>query len=474
MLSLSYLFDIAVYLIFAYNKGVFQKIYRGKVILIEKLFNLEKHGTNVKTEILAGVTTFLAMAYILAVNPSILGQAGMPKEGVFLATAIASGLTSILMGVLANYPVALSAGMGVNALFTYTIVGQMHLSYQGALACVFVSGLIFILITVTNVRKAIINAIPQQLKLAIGAGIGFFVAFVGLKNAGIVVANQSTFVGLGNFTKPEVLLALFGIVVTLIFWGKNVPAGVFWGLVVTAIVGMIFGGITGAKALPQLPHGVVSIEFDTSLFGAFASGFSELFSHPNCWLAIFSLLFVDFFDTAGTLVAVAGKTDIMDKETGELRDVEKALLADSIGTVFGSMVGTSTVTSFVESASGVGVGGRTGLTAVATGVLFLLAAFFSPLLTAVTSAVTAPALVVVGIMMAQQLEGLEWNNIVFASSAFVTIIFMILGYSISNGLALGFITYAITSVATGKSKEVSPIVWCLVVLFIIYFVVLPK
>ena len=379
----------------------------------------------------------------------------MPKEGVFLATAIASGLTSILMGVLANYPVALSAGMGVNALFTYTIVGQMHLSYQGALACVFVSGLIFILITVTNVRKAIINAIPQQLKLAIGAGIGFFVAFVGLKNAGIVVANQSTFVGLGNFTKPEVLLALFGIVVTLIFWGKNVP-------------------VTGAKALPQLPHGVVSIEFDTSLFGAFASGFSELFSHPNCWLAIFSLLFVDFFDTAGTLVAVAGKTDIMDKETGELRDVEKALLADSIGTVFGSMVGTSTVTSFVESASGVGVGGRTGLTAVTTGVLFLLAAFFSPLLTAVTSAVTAPALVVVGIMMAQQLEGLEWNNIVFASSAFVTIIFMILGYSISNGLALGFITYAITAVATGKSKEVSPIVWCLVVLFIIYFVVLPK
>ena len=474
MLSLSYLFDIAVHCVFAYNKDVFQKIYRGKVILIEKLFNLEKHGTNVKTEILAGVTTFLAMAYILAVNPSILGQAGMPKEGVFLATAIASGLTSILMGVLANYPVALSAGMGVNALFTYTIVGQMHLSYQGALACVFVSGLIFILITVTNVRKAIINAIPQQLKLAIGAGIGFFVAFVGLKNAGIVVANQATFVGLGNFTKPEVLLALFGIVVTLIFWGKNVPAGVFWGLVVTAIVGMVFGGITGAKALPQLPHGVVSSEFDTSLFGAFASGFSELFSHPNCWLAIFSLLFVDFFDTAGTLVAVAGKTDIMDKETGELRDVEKALLADSIGTVFGSMVGTSTVTSFVESASGVGVGGRTGLTAVTTGVLFLLAAFFSPLLTAVTSAVTAPALVVVGIMMAQQLEGLEWNNIVFASSAFVTIIFMILGYSISNGLALGFITYAITAVATGKSKEVSPIVWCLVVLFIIYFVVLPK
>lgn len=441
--------------------------------MLENLFKLKENETTVKTELLAGLTTFLAMAYILALNPLILSAAKMPKSGVFLATAIASGLTSILMGVLANYPIALSAGMGVNALFAYTICGQMGLSYQGALACVFVSGMIFILITVTNIRKMIINAIPSQLKLAIGAGIGFFVALVGLKNAGIIVASEATLVTIGKFTNPVVILALFGIAVTLVLWAKKVPAAVFFGLLITAVVGIIAGIITGNKELPQLPAAIISTQFDTSLFGAFASGFGELFSHPNCWLAIFSLLFVDFFDTAGTLVAVAGKTKLMN-ENGELKDVEKALLADAGGTVFGSMIGTSTITSFVESASGVGVGGRTGLTAVTTGVLFLLSAFFSPLLTSITYAVTAPALVVVGIMMAQQMRGIDWDNIVYATSAFVTIIFMILGYSISNGIALGFMAYAITMVASGRRKDIGPIVWSLVILFTVYFVFLPK
>ncbi len=438
---------------------------------MENIFKLEENGTNVKTEILAGITTFLAMAYILAVNPSILHDAGMPKSGVFFATAISSGLVSILMGVLANYPVALSSGMGVNALFTYTIVAKMGLSWRGALACVLVSGIIFVLITVTNIRKMIINAIPSQLKLAIGAGIGFFVAFVGLKNAGIIVTSPATLVSLGSFTKPSVLLALIGIIITLVLVVRNVPAGVFVGLVITAIIGVIMNAL-GFADMPQFT-GVASTSFDVSLVGQALNGFGELFSHPQCWLAIFSLLFVDFFDTAGTLVAVAGKTKLMD-ENGELKNVERALLADSIGTCFGALMGTSTVTSFVESASGVGVGGRTGLTACVTGVLFLLASFLSPLLSIVTYSVTAPALVVVGIMMAQQLKGIDWDNMIVASATFITVLVMILGYSISNGIAAGFIVYAAGMIAGGKAKEVNWIVWVLSLLFIFYFAVAPK
>lgn len=435
---------------------------------MENLFHLKDHRTNVKTEILAGVTTFLAMAYILAVNPAILGEAHMSHQGVFLATAISAGLTSIFMGLIANYPVSLAPGMGVNALFTYTIVGQMGLSPEGALACVFVSGIIFVLITVTKIRRKIINAIPAQLKLAIGAGIGFFVAFVGLKNCGIIVANQSTFVALGNLKDPTVLLALFGIIVTLVLLARNKPAAVFYGLVITAVVGVVCGTIFGLKGMPQLPSKLVSVDFDFSLIGAFARGFNEMFTHPQCIVAIFSLLFVDFFDTAGTLVAVASKADLIN-EDGELVNVERALLADAIGTVFGSMIGTSTVTSFVESTSGVGVGGRTGLTACTTGVCFLLTVFFYPVLSMITMAVTAPALVVVGILMASQLKDIEWDNLIYGASAFVTVIFMILGYSISNGIALGFIVYVISMVATGKAKEINKMVWMLFLLFIAYF-----
>lgn len=435
---------------------------------MEKLFHLKEHGTNVKTEILAGITTFLAMAYILAVNPAILGQAHMSHQGVFLATAISAGVTSIFMGLMANYPVSLAPGMGVNALFTYTIVGQMGLSPEGALACVFVSGIIFVIITVTNIRRMIINAIPAQLKLAIGAGIGFFVAFVGLKNAGIVVASESTFVALGNLKDPTVLLALFGIIITLVLLVKNKPAAVFYGLIITAVVGVVFGSIFGLKGMPQLPSKVVSVNFDFSLVGAFARGFNEMITHPQCIVAIFSLLFVDFFDTAGTLVAVASKADLID-ENGELVNVERALLADAVGTVFGSMIGTSTVTSFVESTSGVGVGGRTGLTACTTGICFLLTVFFYPVLSMITDAVTAPALVIVGILMASQLKDIKWDNLIFAASGFVTIIFMILGYSISNGIALGFIVYVISMIATGQSKNINKMVWVLFLLFIAYF-----
>ena len=437
--------------------------------MFEKLFKLKEHGTDVKTELIAGLTTFLAMAYILAVNPGILSEAGMSFQGVFLATAIASAVASIVMGLLANYPVALSAGMGVNAVFTYTIVLNMGLSYQGALACVFVSGIIFILISVTGIRSAIINAIPAQLKLAIGAGIGFFIAFVGLKGAGIIVANEATLVSLGDFTNPVVLLAIFGIIVTIILVVKGVSASVFYGLVITAVVGVI-GGICGIEGMPGLPQQIISTQFDFSLFGAFIDGFKDLASHPQCWVAIFSLLFVDFFDTAGTLVAVASSADLVNEDV-TLDNIDKALLSDAIGTVFGAVVGTSTVTSFVESTSGVKVGGRTGLTACTTGVLFILSIVFYPLIATIAgcSAVTAPALVVVGILMAQQLKGIEWDNLVYATSTFVTIVFMILGYSITNGIALGFIAYAVGMIASGKMKQVQPIVWILTIIFIIYF-----
>ena len=444
---------------------------RGKIML-EKLFHLKENKTSVRTELIAGLTTFLAMAYILGVNPSVLGDAGMDVSSVFLATALSAAVASVIMGLLANYPVALAAGMGVNALFAYTVCGQMGYSWSAALAGVFISGVIFILISVTGVRKMIINAIPVQMKLAIGAGIGFFIAFVGLKNAGIVVANESTFVAIGNFSDPTVLLALFGILITLLLVIRKVPAAVFVGMVITALIGIVAGAVFHIEGMPSLPDGsFITTNFHMEGAGAFMNGFGELFADPaKSLVMIFSFLFVDFFDTAGTLVAIGSKIGLVNPQTGELKNAERALLADAIGTVFGAAVGTSTVTSFVESSSGVGVGGRTGLTAVTTGVLFLLSILISPLiLSAVTNAVTAPALVVVGVMMAQQLKSIDWEDMMIAAAAFVTIIVMVLGYSISNGIAFGFIVYTIGMIGAGKAKDIHPTVWVLDVIFLIYF-----
>ena len=444
---------------------------RGKIML-EKLFHLKENKTSVRTELIAGLTTFLAMAYILGVNPSVLGDAGMDVSSVFLATALSAAVASVIMGLLANYPVALAAGMGVNALFAYTVCGQMGYSWSAALAGVFISGVIFILISVTGVRKMIINAIPVQMKLAIGAGIGFFIAFVGLKNAGIVVANESTFVAIGNFSDPTVLLALFGILITLLLVIRKVPAAVFVGMVITALIGIVAGTVFHIEGMPSLPDGsFITTNFHMEGAGAFMNGFGELFADPaKSLVMIFSFLFVDFFDTAGTLVAIGSKIGLVNPQTGELKNAERALLADAIGTVFGAAVGTSTVTSFVESSSGVGVGGRTGLTAVTTGVLFLLSILISPqILSAVTNAVTAPALVVVGVMMAQQLKSIDWEDMMIAAAAFVTIIVMVLGYSISNGIAFGFIVYTIGMIGAGKTKDIHPTVWVLDVIFLIYF-----
>lgn len=436
--------------------------------MFEKLFKLDHHKTTVKTELIAGLTTFLAMAYILAVNPGMLGETGMNVQSVFLATAISSGFASIIMGLAANYPVALAPGMGVNAFFTYTVCMTYGYSWQAALAAVMVSGLIFVVISVTGVRKIIINAIPAQLKLAIGAGIGFFIAFIGLKNAGIIIADPATFVALGSLKDPVVLLAVFGILVTIVFLALKVKAGVFWGLVATAVVGVICG-MMGIQGMPQLPTQLISFDLSMPTAGAFIGGFSELFSRADVIMVIFSFLFVDFFDTAGTLMAVANRAGLV-KEDGSLENVERALLADAVGTVAGAALGTSTVTSFVESTSGVEVGGRTGLTAVTTGILFLLAVFFSPLLVTITSAVTAPALVIVGVLMSAQLGGIDWDDFPIATSGFLCIIFMILSYSISNGIALGFIFYTIAMLGSKRAKDVNIIIWLLDIVFIIYFV----
>lgn len=439
--------------------------------MFEKLFKLSSKGTTVKVELLAGLTTFLTMAYILAVNPGLLSNefgAGMPFQSVFLATALSAALASIIMGLYANYPIALAPGMGVNAFFSFTAVGLLGGSWQAGLAAVFISGVLFLIISLTGIRKMVINAIPKNLKLAIGAGIGFFIAFIGLQNAGIVVNNDVVLVGLGDLTAPTVLLAVFGILVTFALLARKVSAGVFYGLVITAVVGVI-AGLFGIEGMPALPTAIVSFEFDMPTFGAFISGFGELFASPSAILIIFTFLFIDFFDTAGTLVAVAGKTNLID-ENGELENVDKALMSDAIGTVAGAIFGTSTVTSYIESAAGVGVGGRTGLTAVTTGVLFILSIAFFPVLAVINGTVTAPALVVVGVLMAQQLGNIDWEDFVAATSGFVAIITMILAYSIADGIATGFITYGVVMLASGRAKEVKPVIWVLIAVFIAHFI----
>lgn len=436
--------------------------------MLERVFKLSSNGTNARTEVMAGLTTFMAMSYILFVNPSILADAGMPYQSVFLATAIASGIACIIMGLLANYPVALAPGMGINALFAYTACGAMGLSWQASLSAVFVAGVLFLILSVTGVRTLIINVIPKYLKLAIGAGIGFFVAFIGLINAGIVVSDPSTLVTLGDLTDWTVLLAIFGLIVTIVFMVRKLNAAVFWGLIVTAVVGVILGALGLAEGLPSVPESIVSFSLEMPTFMAFTSGFGELFSSPYALTLIFSFLFLDFFDTTGTLVAVCSKIGLVN-EAGELKGVEKALVADSVGTLFGVVAGTSTVSSFVESGSGVAAGGRTGLTACVTGVLFFVAMFFSPLLSIVTNAVTAPALIVVGILMIQQVADIDWSDMGVAATAFITIIMMLVTYSISNGIAIGFIIYTVTMLASGKFKEVHWIVWILDIIFLIYF-----
>ena len=438
----------------------------------DNFFRFKEHGTDFKTEIIAGITTFLAMAYILGVNPAMLAEGGMPATGVFFATAVASGIACIIMGLFARYPVGLAPGMGLNALFTHTIILEMGNTWETALAAVFVSSILFLIITLSGLREAILNIIPMDLKLGIGAGIGFFLAFLGLTGAGIIVGEPSTLVAMGDLLAAPAFLAMIGILITLIFHVQKVPAAVFFGMIITAVIGVVFtffGFGTGDMLMPSIPTQFISFNFDMSLFGGFLRGFGQLFSNiPNLIMMVFSLLFVTFFDTTGTLMSLGRQCGFIN-EDGQAVGIEKAFLSDALGGIIGSVLGTSTVTAYVESATGVGMGAKTGLAAIVTGILFILSIFFAPLvLSLFTSSVTAAALLIVGILMMAQLKDVQWDNVVVVASVFMTIIMMVLSYSISLGIAWGFLTYAVTTIATGKFREMSGGIYVLVIVFALY------
>lgn len=437
---------------------------------MKKYFQFDELGTNYKREILGGFTTFLAMAYILIVNPQTLTLMDVPDlpdamrmdyGSVFVATALSAAVGSFVMGFLAKYPLALAPGLGLNAFFAYTVVLTNGSPWQHALAAVFVSGVFFLLLTLTGLREKLINAIPMELKLAVGAGIGLFIAFIGLKNAGIVVANSETYVGIGNLTDPQVLLAIFGIVITVIFLVRGMKAGVFVGMVITAIAGMIFG-------LVDLPSQIIAAPPSLEpTFGALFSAFGDAEFYTLAMLSvILTFLFVDFFDNAGTLMAVANQAGFV--KDNKLPRAGKALISDSIATIAGSIFGTSTVTSFVESSSGVAAGARSGFAAVVTGVCFLLALFFLPLLSVVTLAVTAPALIVVGVLMVASLGQIQWEKFEIAVPAFFTMLMMPLTFSIATGVAVGFVFYPLTMIVAGRAKEVHPIMYVFGLIFLLY------
>lgn len=430
---------------------------------MKNYFEFDKLGTNFRTEFIAGLTTFLAMAYILFVNPHTLSATGMDQGALFTATALAAAISSFVMGIVAKYPVALAPGMGLNAFFAYTVVLGYGIPWETALSGVLVSGVVLVILTMTGIREMIINAIPESLKYAVSAGIGLFIAFVGLINAGFVVNNDATLVGIGDLTSPTVLLAIFGLLISSILLTIGIKAGIFYGMIITSIVGMIFGLVPHPTGLNDIIGPVPSLE---PAFGQALFHLQDIFS-IQMLVVILTFMFVDFFDTAGTLMAVATQAGIM--ENGKLPRAGRALTADSSGTVFGAILGTSSTTSYVESTAGVAVGGKSGFTAVVTAVFFLLALVFSPLLEIVTSQVTAPALIIVGVLMATNLKFVEWDQIEIAIPAFFTVLMMPLTYSIATGIAVGFIFYPITMLVKGRVKEIHPIMYILAVIFILYF-----
>lgn len=453
--------------------------------LFEKIFKLKEHGTSFKTELLAGITTFMTMAYILAVNPSMLSVTGMDNGAVFVATALASFVGTILMALLSNYPFALAPGMGLNAYFAYTVVLGMGYSWQFALTAVLVEGIIFIILSLTKVREAIFNAIPQSLKIAVSAGIGLFIAFIGLQNAKIVVADASTAVSFFDFSSVPfetvgitVVLAIIGIIITAILLIKNVKGGILFGILSTWILGIICQ-LTGLY-VPNAELGMYSLipDFSNGLaIPSMAPTFCK-FEWQNIFtldflVIMFSFLFVDMFDTLGTLIGVSSKANMLDKD-GKLPKIKGALMADSVATVAGACFGTSTTTTFVESASGVACGGRTGLTSVVTGLLFLLSLLLSPIFLAIPSFATAPALVIVGFMMLSSILKVKFDDYADAIPAYLCIIAMPFTYSISEGICFGIISYVVINLLTGnaKKKKIHPILYVLAVLFILRYILL--
>ena len=455
---------------------------------MEKFFHLKENHTDVKTEVMAGITTFMTMAYILAVNPNILSAAGMDAKAVLIATSLAAFVGTMLMAFLANYPFALAPGMGLNAYFAYTVVLSMGYSWQMALLAVFVEGIVFIVLSLTNVREAIFNAIPLTLKSAVSVGIGLFVAFVGLQNAKLIVNSDSTLLTYQHF-KGETfhsvgigaLLTLIGVLLIAVMLIKNVKGAILYGIILTWVLGIICE-LTGiyvpdaeAGMYSVIPTAFVSFDF-SSLGNTFGQVFNLDFTNFNVGnfiVVMFAFLFVDLFDTLGTLIGVASKADMLDEE-GKLPRIKGALLADAIATSAGAVLGTSTTTTYVESASGVTEGGRTGLTAATTAVLFLLASIFSPLFLTIPSFATAPALIVVGFYMMGAVVKINFDDMTDAIPAFLTILVMPLAYSISEGIAIGVVSWTLINLLSGKAKEkkITPLMYVLTVLFILKYIFL--
>ena len=455
--------------------------------MFEKLFKLEEHGTNVRTEVIAGITTFMTMVYILAVNPNILEASGMDRGAIITATAVASAIACFCMAAFSNKPFALSAGLGLNAYFAYTVCIGMGYTWQVALTAVFVEGIIFVVLSLTNVREAIFNAIPSTLKVAVSVGIGFFITFIGVQNAGLIV-DGSTLVTLfgfnasianGTFTTQgiTVILALVGVVITAALLVKGVKGYMLYGILITWGLGMICQLLGLYVPNPEL--GFYSV-IPTAIFSAPASmaptfmklDFAFVATHVlDFAVVVFAFLFVDIFDTLGTIIGCASKADMLDEE-GKLDGIKGVLLADAVGTTVGALLGTSTITTFVESSSGISEGGRTGLTSVTTGILFLFALFFSPLFLTIPSFATAPALIVVGFLMMQQVTKIDWNDLTEAIPCFCCITMMGFAYSISDGIAFGIISYTILKLLTGKYKDLNVLLYVLSILFILkYFLI---
>lgn len=427
---------------------------------MEKYFKLKENNTDVKTEILAGITTFMTMVYILAVNPGMLSETGMDFGGVFTATALSAGVATLIMALYAKYPFALAPGMGLNAFFTYSVCIGMNQSWQFALTAVLVEGIIFILFSLLKVREAIFDLIPLSLKKAVSAGIGLFIALVGLRNAGIIVPNDGTMIGLGDLTANSSIVALLGLVIIAILYARNVKGALLIGIIIATIIGIPLGVTT-------LPEGVTVFSLPPSVKDvAFKFvPFSEIMT-KDFWIIVITFLFVDIFDTVGTLAGVASKSGMLDKE-GKLPRVSKALTADAVGTIFGACMGTSTVTTFVESSAGVAAGGRTGLTSVTTGIMFILSLFIAPLFAIIPAAATAPVLVVVGVFMMSAVMEINWHDLTEAVPAFLTIAMMPFAYSIAEGIVFGIVSYTLIKTFTGKAKDVSALMWVLSVLFVL-------
>jgi adenine/guanine/hypoxanthine permease len=428
--------------------------------LLNRYFKLAENHTTVKQELLGGVTTFVTMAYIIVVNPQILAQAGMPAEGVVFATCISAAAATLVMGLYANYPIALAPGMSLNAYFTYAVCLNLHVPWQTALAVVFFSGVLFLVLTVTRVREQIVNGMPDCLKHATATGIGMFIAFVGLRNAKLVVANTATFVGLGNFSDKEVQTACFGLALTLVLMARQINAGILIGIFGTTLVGILRGLSHWPSAILSLPH-PSSTFLKLDFRAAIHLGFLEI---------LFAFLFVDLFDNVGTLVGVCEQGGFI--KDGKIPRVGRVLVSDAVGTLFGSLTGTSTVTSYIESVAGVSAGARTGLSNVAVASLFLIATFCAPLATAIPAYATAPALILVGALMTQSIAHIEWSDFSEAVPAFITMLATPLTFSIATGISLGLIAYTVVKIAVGKVREITVLIWILTALFILRYVYL--